>query len=448
MTLTQYDLLLTQNTAESGGVEFEEKAILLKSGSLLTGSTATGGDPKVLHVPETNAEGRILMLKDEGGLTELSWEEPASITDLPGTDEYSFYIGGDTHGGHIHKTPASENAVSDMEFKNKAGDLIPIKVGTPSHDDHAVPKSYADGLIAANDAMVYKGTIGTGGDVTALPTTHGTGWTYRVIEAKTYAGKVCEIGDLIISLVDRSGVGNVDADWSVVQANIDGAVTGPAGAIGTETIAVWNSNNRSLKDGGEPISSLVKKADFNDTNAILGTNLQAGNPGILAAGTNTVLRRGSGSAVLGFSKIAYADITDGSPYSIIARSGSTSGSFAELAAGDNTLLGRETGNLVFGKVKTAQIDDAQISLAKMANMDEHTFIGRKSASSGVPEYLSKAETAGILNGETAPTNYDSEGVKGEIRFDANYAYFCVVGGSTGTARWKRSPVASLWSAAS
>ncbi len=84
---------------------------------------------------------------------------------------------------------------------------------------------YVGDAIAASDAMVFKGTIGTGGTVTALPTTYKTGWTYRVITAGIYAGQDCEVGDLIIALVDRDGTGNLDADWTVAQTNIDGAIT-------------------------------------------------------------------------------------------------------------------------------------------------------------------------------------------------------------------------------
>ena len=80
--------------------------------------------------------------------------------------------------------------------------------------------------IAASDAMIIKGTIGTNGTVTALPTTYKTGWTYRVTSAGTYAEQVCEIGDLIIALVDRNGSGNTNSDWCVAQTNINGAITG------------------------------------------------------------------------------------------------------------------------------------------------------------------------------------------------------------------------------
>lgn len=79
--------------------------------------------------------------------------------------------------------------------------------------------------IAASDAMIIKGTIGTGGTVAALPATYKTGWTYRVVTTGTYAGQPCEIGDLVIALADRNGSGNLDADWCVAQTNINGAVT-------------------------------------------------------------------------------------------------------------------------------------------------------------------------------------------------------------------------------
>ena len=79
--------------------------------------------------------------------------------------------------------------------------------------------------LAANDAMIFKGTIGTGGTVTSLPASHNAGWTYKVIEAGTYANFKCEIGDMIICTVDGTSANN--SHWTVVQTNVDGAVTGP-----------------------------------------------------------------------------------------------------------------------------------------------------------------------------------------------------------------------------
>jgi len=89
--------------------------------------------------------------------------------------------------------------------------------------------AYVISAFQANDAMVFKGTIGSSGaTVTALPNTHYQGWTYRVITAGTYAGKACEIGDMIICVTDGTATNN--DHWTVVQTNIDGAVIGPSSA--------------------------------------------------------------------------------------------------------------------------------------------------------------------------------------------------------------------------
>jgi hypothetical protein len=119
-------------------------------------------------------------------------------------------------------------------------------------------KSYVDGLLSANDAMVFKGTIGTGGTVTALPTSHSAGWTYRVITAGTYVGVVCEVGDLIISVMDRSGSGNVNSDWTVVQSNIDGAVVGPASSVNGRFASFNGTNGKLLADSGFSSASFAE----------------------------------------------------------------------------------------------------------------------------------------------------------------------------------------------
>lgn len=82
---------------------------------------------------------------------------------------------------------------------------------------------------AANDAMVFKGTIGTSpATIQSLPTSeYSAGATYRVVTAGTYAGKTCEVGDLIIAVHDGPSSGStvIDDDWTVAQTNIDGALT-------------------------------------------------------------------------------------------------------------------------------------------------------------------------------------------------------------------------------
>lgn len=132
-----------------------------------------------------------------------------------------------------------------------------------------VVKQAIDDAIAASDAMIFKGTLGTNGDITALPTTYKTGWTYRVITAGTYAGNVCEVGDLIIALVDRSGSGNVNADWTVAQTNINGAITN---ITTTSPIAVSGSgSSRALSHANSGVTAAAKGDTSNQTPAFGGT---------------------------------------------------------------------------------------------------------------------------------------------------------------------------------
>lgn len=63
-------------------------------------------------------------------------------------------------------------------------------------------RSYVDDAINnIPDPMIFKGSLGTGGTITSLPTasTSNTGFTYKVITAGTYAGQVAKVGDTFIS---------------------------------------------------------------------------------------------------------------------------------------------------------------------------------------------------------------------------------------------------------
>lgn len=110
-----------------------------------------------------------------------------------------------------------------------------------------------DTKLAANDAMLFKGTIGTGGTVTALPNTHNAGWTYKVITAGTYAGIACEVGDMIICIKDGTTANN--AHWTVVQTNIDGAVTGPSSSTDNHIATFNGATGKTIKDSGVTASS-------------------------------------------------------------------------------------------------------------------------------------------------------------------------------------------------
>ena len=128
----------------------------------------------------------------------------------------------------------------------------------------AYVKTEINNVLAAAGALIYKGTIGTDGTITALPASHKVGDTYVVATAGSYAGETCEIGDMIICVATRTTANN--ADWNIVQTNVNGAVTGPASAV-TNRVATFNgATGKVIKDSGFTIASSVPaNAKFTDT---------------------------------------------------------------------------------------------------------------------------------------------------------------------------------------
>lgn len=137
----------------------------------------------------------------------------------------------------------------------------------PTEEMHAANKAYVDSIVSANDAMVFKGVVDS---TTGLPTEgYEVGWTYKVVEAGTYAGQACEIGDAIIVTKDYVAGEASDADFTVIQTNIDGAVTtaATAGTVASDEIVVFDgTSGKVIKSSGLTIkTSVPENAVFTDT---------------------------------------------------------------------------------------------------------------------------------------------------------------------------------------
>lgn len=173
----------------------------------------------------------------------------------------------------ISNTGAGRGIVIDNT--NGVGHAIEITAGKgikvakdPVDNLELATKQYVDKILSANDAMIFKGILD---DTHKLPDTHETGWTYRVNKAGTYAGKACEIGDLVICTTD--GLSANDAHWTVAQTNIDGAVIGPntstANAVPTfadETGKVIKNNSAVTIDDTGLFTAPYIATGTNETN--------------------------------------------------------------------------------------------------------------------------------------------------------------------------------------
>ena len=95
---------------------------------------------------------------------------------------------------------------------------------------------------------------GTGNPLPA--TGYKAGQMWRVAEEGTYAGVECEIGDLIICLKDYADGTAGNTDFMVVQANIDGAVTGADSSTDGHIVVFNGSTGKVIKDSNVTIASL------------------------------------------------------------------------------------------------------------------------------------------------------------------------------------------------
>ena len=205
---------------------------------------------------------------------------PTKISDLTNDSGLTSNIGTIT-GITMNGSSKGTSGVVDLgtvitDISGKADLASPTFTGTPSAPTAAsgdnttqiattaFVQSAIDTKLATNDAMIFKGTIGTGGTVTALPATHNAGWTYKVITSGKYANIQCEVGDMIICMTD--GTAANDAHWTVVQTNIDGAVTGPASSTADHIATFSGTTGKVVKDSGYTIAPRVPaNAKFTDT---------------------------------------------------------------------------------------------------------------------------------------------------------------------------------------
>lgn len=451
--MAQFDLLLTQNVA-AAGTEFSEKYINIGKGGLLSG--ATDGTPTVLPAGTNGYQ----LIRDDASPTGLKWVAVTGGhtqgTDV-GTTSNIFEL--DTDGFKVELTAESATKLgvkvdggatyADLQAKDATFNKVTI-ASLPSVGTDATNKNYVDGLLSANDAMVYKGTIGVGGtiEIAAFNTLaiYQAGYTYKVITAGTIKGKVCEIGDMLIATVDREGSGQVDGDWTVVQTNVDGVVTGAASSV-ADAIPLFNgTTGKIIKDSGKTIvttlgstdatlptskavldmtNTLVPKSAFTATDAILvGSGVGAYTPLIPTASTFVGKKATGGVGAISATEArAILNVADGA---------------------NNYVHPNHTGDVTSVAGGATTIAAKAVTLAKMADMATGSIFYRKTAGTGAPEVQTLATLKADLvsmpaEWKTAPASKTATGTAGMIARDGNFFYIC-----TATNIWKRSAIATNW----
>ena len=162
-----------------------------------------------------------------------------------------------------------EKAVEDLDakFANYAPIDSPVFTGTvtlpadPSGDLEAATKQYVDRLVEG----LVSCAPGAVSSSNPLPAEYKAGQTWRVTEAGTYGGHVCEIGDLIIAVADNG-------ETIVVQGNVDGVVVGPDAATDANIAIFDGITGKLIADSTVSIASVTEVTSWvNEHKEVLGT---------------------------------------------------------------------------------------------------------------------------------------------------------------------------------
>lgn len=162
-------------------------------------------------------------------------------------------------------TPLKLKVAGDARYQPKNSNLTALAGYTVSSSQslgtsdtvlptQAAVKAYADGLIAAADAMVYKGVI----DASTNPNypASNRGDTYRISVAGKIGGASgpnVEVNDILMALTDGTASGThaaVGAQWNITQANLDGAVVGPTTSVSGDFATFSGTSGKVVQDSG------------------------------------------------------------------------------------------------------------------------------------------------------------------------------------------------------
>lgn len=265
---TQYDIMghLDTNTDTKVTKVSYHYTPAADSGSELsasaTGGTAAWNIDVVQGVQiQRDAKGHVTGVTVTSGKTPAN-PLPANTVTGSGLKADKIVLG---NGNSAVKT-SSKGITTTNPSANSTDDDLPTS--------KAVWGAIADG-IAANDAMVYKGTIagGSTGSYGALTAAANRGWTYKVSKAGKIDGIAVEVGDMIICNTDStaaatsSNYSTIAAKWDYIQANADGVLFKSSNTFTDGHVLVADSTAGKVKDSGFTIGkSVPANAVFTDNN--------------------------------------------------------------------------------------------------------------------------------------------------------------------------------------
>jgi hypothetical protein len=133
----------------------------------------------------------------------------------------------------------------------------------------AAVKAYVDGIVDAANALQYKGVINASSNPNYPAASAGHMYLISVGgKIGGASGPNVEVGDMLVCKTDGTASGDeatVGAQWSIIQKNIDGAVTGPASSTGGNLPTFNGTTGKVVQDSGVSISTDGTLATNNNT---------------------------------------------------------------------------------------------------------------------------------------------------------------------------------------
>ena len=275
LTPTQIKTLLAITISDITGMQAALDALVPATRQVIAGSGLTGGG--TLAVNRTLSadfglgagkvvEGNAAALTDQrvptdGSVTDAKIQSPGLdqnsivdlVADLLGKVDTTREINGHPLSADVTVT-AGDVGLGDVDDTSDADKPVSTAQAAADAAVLAAANTYADSLIAAADALVFKGII----DASTNPNypAANAGWLYRIADAGKVggaSGQPVEIGDIVLCLVDGTVSGSqvaVGANWAIIQNNIDGAVIGPTSATDGHLAVFDGASGKIIRDGG------------------------------------------------------------------------------------------------------------------------------------------------------------------------------------------------------
>ena len=265
LTHKQY---LNVNDPQSYGSSTKIPTVTVDKYGHITAITENNIDPTKIKASLANSAGTYYIT----GVTGNSAQNPVYANNLYFDESGNLHAGtiyqGQSPLQNIYAPIAHVNVVADNMTSGHVllSDLYDINLddtqgtaATPKavYNSLEAAKSYTVALAAAQDAMVFAGTITSAGVITshnvALFTAENdtdtiedidykVGWTFRFSQSGTFNEEPVEVGDMIIAIKAKSSEFDME-DWTIIQTNINGALTSTSNLNGI----LYANNSRIIQ---------------------------------------------------------------------------------------------------------------------------------------------------------------------------------------------------------